>query len=108
MYLHHLLHHSLIFMLLQSSILSLALNHQRRTIIASSCNLLFWNANCNVAQSAETIGKDPDCNDASCLGVWDGLLADCPHGNAAGFGNGCVSSQGVLCYNGNLFYSCIV
>jgi uncharacterized protein (DUF1499 family) len=40
---------------------------------------------------AETVGKDPDCNDRSCLGVWDGLLADCPHGRNAGAG--CTSSQ---------------
>ena len=30
-------------------------------------------------RSAETIGKADDCNDSFCLGVWDGLLADCPH-----------------------------
>jgi uncharacterized protein (DUF1499 family) len=40
---------------------------------------------------AETVGKDPDCNDRSCLGVWDGLLADCPHGMNSGAG--CTSSQ---------------
>lgn len=28
-----------------------------------------------------------------CL-VWDGLLADCPHGIGTGGGAGCVSSQG--------------
>lgn len=43
------------------------------------------------AISAETVGKDPDCNDRSCLGVWDGLLADCPHGLNGGAG--CTSSQ---------------
>ena len=43
--------------------------------------------------SAETIGKDPDCNDSSCLGVWDGILADCPHGKGIGGGAGCTSSQ---------------
>ncbi|KAL7518000.1 hypothetical protein ACHAWX_002868 [Stephanocyclus meneghinianus] len=51
-----------------------------------------------IAHAAETIGKDPNCNDASCLGVWDGLLADCPHDDDAsnrlfGRGAGCVSSQ---------------
>ena len=44
------------------------------------------------ASSAETIGKDPNCNDSTCLGVWDGLLADCPHGNLQ-MGSGCTSSQ---------------
>lgn len=53
------------------------------------------------ANAAETIGKDESCNDASCLGVWDGLLADCPHDKRisssslfnSGAGAGCVSSQ---------------
>lgn len=47
------------------------------------------------ANAAETIGKDENCDDASCVGVWDGLLADCPHGGRGGWGGGvgCVSSQ---------------
>ena len=50
------------------------------------------------ANAAETIGKDELCNDASCLGVWDGLLADCPHDKRSdlflgNWGAGCVSSQ---------------
>ena len=50
----------------------------------------------SVANAAETVGKDDSCNDASCLGVWDGLLADCPHATnklKGGGGAGCVSSQ---------------
>ena len=48
--------------------------------------------------ASETVGKDPDCNDSTCLGVWDGLLADCPHtsnfgGLLGGGGAGCTSSQ---------------
>ena len=40
------------------------------------------------------MGKDPNCNDASCLGVWDGLLADCPHSKVAmNSGSACTSSQ---------------
>jgi len=46
----------------------------------------------NAAFAAETVGKDPNCNDSSCLGVWDGLLADCPHGVLKG-NAGCSSSQ---------------
>ena len=42
--------------------------------------------------AAETVGKDEDCNDSTCLGVWDGLLADCPHGQRAA-NAGCTSSQ---------------
>lgn len=53
------------------------------------------------AGAEETVGKDPNCNDRSCLGVWDGLLADCPHqegdfsrlGRIGGSGAGCVASQ---------------
>ena len=48
-------------------------------------------------QAAETVGKDPDCNDATCLGVWDGILADCPHDDKTtllrGGGAGCTASQ---------------
>ena len=68
---------------------------------ASSClGLLF--ASTEKANAAETVGKDPDCDDLTCLGVWDGLLADCPHDNASlgkfvpglpGGGAGCTSSQ---------------
>ena len=29
----------------------------------------------NKAIAAESVGKDPDCDDLTCLGVWDGLLA---------------------------------
>mmetsp|Transcript_9892 Transcript_9892/g.20916 ORF Transcript_9892/g.20916 Transcript_9892/m.20916 type:complete len:280 (-) Transcript_9892:314-1153(-) len=46
------------------------------------------------ASAAETVGKDPNCNGPSCIGVWDGLLADCPHGNLAMNARaGCASSQ---------------
>lgn len=54
------------------------------------------------AAAAETVGKDPDCDDITCLGVWDGLLADCPHNNVnlggfipgiPGGGAGCMASQ---------------
>jgi len=44
------------------------------------------------AFAAETVGKDPNCNDRNCLGVWDGLLADCPHGGLP-TGAGCTCSQ---------------
>ena len=45
--------------------------------------------------AAETIGKDENCNDSFCVGVWDGLLADCPHNNKFMIqgGAGCVCSQ---------------
>ena len=48
-----------------------------------------------VVGAAETVGKDPNCNDSTCLGVWDGLLADCPHTTTSFMkgGAGCVSSQ---------------
>jgi hypothetical protein len=48
-----------------------------------------------VVKATETVGKDPNCNDSTCLGVWDGLLADCPHNpSASPFGSAsCVASQ---------------
>ena len=49
-----------------------------------------------LANAAETVGKDSACNGPSCLGVWDGLLADCPHdikNNKLLKGVGCASSQ---------------
>ena len=42
------------------------------------------------AAGGETVGKDATCDDPSCLGVWDGLLANCP---ATAGGAGCVCSQ---------------
>ena len=46
-----------------------------------------------MAAAAETVGKDPNCDDRSCLGVWDGLLADCPHDAQSRIGAGCTCSQ---------------
>jgi uncharacterized protein (DUF1499 family) len=47
-----------------------------------------------VSTSSETIGKDPSCLTSSCLGVWDGLLADCPQQSGVRVGGaGCVASQ---------------
>jgi hypothetical protein len=46
----------------------------------------------SAAASSETIGKDPLCLTSSCLGVWGGLLADCPRQNGV-VGAGCVASQ---------------
>jgi len=63
--------------------------HSRRVLIggfASGAALLTTDV-----LAAETIGKDPSCNDSLCLGVWDGLLADCPHGGRSF--SGCTSSQ---------------
>ena len=45
------------------------------------------------AEAVETVGKDPDCNERMCLGVWGGMLADCPHGGGFLQGAGCTSSQ---------------
>ena len=71
---------------------------RRRAIVSSSSALVEWGISAAVStvvspsHASETIGKNPDCNEASCLGVWDGLLADCPHGNMR-LGAGCTSSQ---------------
>ena len=45
-----------------------------------------------VSAAVDTVGKDPNCNEASCLGVWDGLLANCDHSSSRRSA-GCVSSQ---------------
>ena len=67
----------------------------------ASAPLPFYNPNNALpspflANAAETVGKDSSCNGPSCLGVWDGLLADCPHdikNNKLLKGAGCASSQ---------------
>lgn len=62
---------------------SLALVSRRRRQLLS-----IWVATSAAASAsaAETVGKDADCNALYCLGVWDGILADCNERN-------CVSSQ---------------
>ena len=61
-----------------------------------SSSFLGCRSSSTAAVAAETVGKDDDCNRSNCLGVWDGLLADCPHTNWGQnnfVGAGCVSSQ---------------
>jgi hypothetical protein len=69
----------------------------RRFVVGVVSVLLTTTASFDSIASAvtETVGKDPTCNDRTCLGVWDGLLADCPHDALplASGGAGCVSSQ---------------
>lgn len=65
---------------------------------ASLTSSIAWNRGewLSPASASETVGKDPDCNNPACLGVWDGLLSDCPHSNSRlglGAGAGCASSQ---------------
>lgn len=51
----------------------------RRDVIASL--LTAWVSAAlrpRLSQAAETVGKGPQWTDSTCLGVWDGLLADCP------------------------------
>lgn len=67
------------------------LKHSVAGAITSIITINLEEVSCN---AAETVGKDPNCNDARCLGVWDGLLADCPHNKNGFIGRaGCVSSQ---------------
>lgn len=71
----------------------------KRLLAGTAAGMITFPFTVPSSRAAETIGKDENCNDATCLGVWDGLLADCPHqGRTAfgGFGGGgasCVSSQ---------------
>jgi hypothetical protein len=65
------------------------------SFFSSAGSVVVVSAACTQASpvvAAETIGKDPNCNEATCLGVWDGILADCPHGNPFKGGT-CTSSQ---------------
>lgn len=73
-----------------SSVLTIAATTTTTQFAPANTHLL---SNTMIANAAETVGKDPNCNDASCLGVWDGLLADCPHTSNKLKGAGCVSSQ---------------
>ena len=62
--------------------------------VASSASISILCQNPEGALAAETIGKDSNCNSPACLGIWDGLLADCPHGTITmSSGAGCASSQ---------------
>mmetsp|Transcript_4120 Transcript_4120/g.6885 ORF Transcript_4120/g.6885 Transcript_4120/m.6885 type:complete len:291 (-) Transcript_4120:1003-1875(-) len=73
-----------------SSVLTLAATTTTPQFTPANTHLF---PNSMIANAVETVGKDPNCNDASCLGVWDGLLADCPHTSNKLKGAGCVSSQ---------------
>mmetsp|Transcript_12393 Transcript_12393/g.34365 ORF Transcript_12393/g.34365 Transcript_12393/m.34365 type:complete len:324 (+) Transcript_12393:107-1078(+) len=69
---------------------------QRRLLLAGGAALLMSNNHLVTfsASAAETVGKDENCNQSNCLGVWDGLLADCPHSKRlVSGGPGCTSSQ---------------
>jgi hypothetical protein len=47
--------------------------------VVTSCTIVVsWSSNVK-ASYVETIGKDSNCNDANCLGIWDGLFANCNH-----------------------------
>lgn len=64
----------------------------RRSFLTSATAMI--TATVPLASTAETIGKDPNCNERGCLGVWDGLLADCPHNIVLPMsGASCASSQ---------------
>jgi hypothetical protein len=77
---------------------------QRRLLVSGFASLFFGSETTKQQPvfAAETIGKDPNCIDISCVGVWDGILADCPYSNSI-LGAGCVSSQDDTPGN----YSCI-
>lgn len=72
-------------------------HHQpsRRGFLASALSIVLSTQQfpSSTAYAAETIGKDKNCNDSSCLGIWDGLLADCPHEKKFLGGAGCTASQ---------------
>lgn len=68
---------------------SITTNSRRQLLSQSLAGWLLIAPSSSAA--AETVGKDPLCNDGSCIGVWDGLLANCPH--TTSFGARCTCSQ---------------
>lgn len=68
-------------------------NSCRRAVLRGLVGLGYWQGETRTTLASETIGKDPTCNNSSCLSVWDGILADCPHSKIRIGGGGCVSSQ---------------
>jgi len=64
------------------------------SILLSRAAPIVWivTASIHGSHASETIGKEEGCSDSSCLGVWDGLLADCPHSDIRS-GSGSVSNQ---------------
>jgi hypothetical protein len=84
----------IIFLVLVSSTSGWSSPSRRRRVLESIVTSLVVFPSIAANAAVETIGKDAGCNDSSCLGVWDGLLADCPHGvMSRGTGAGCTSSQ---------------
>jgi hypothetical protein len=41
----------------------------------ATSSILALSISTDTVSAAETVGKDPNCDDLNCLGVWDGLLA---------------------------------
>jgi hypothetical protein len=87
----------IIFLVLVSSTSGWSSPSRRRRVLESivtSLVVVFPTSIAAANAAVETIGKEADCKNAGCLGVWDGLLADCPHGvMSRGAGAGCASSQ---------------
>ena len=66
----------------------------RNLVVAFSAGTSSFAVSNQPSAASETVGKDPECLDRSCLGVWDGLLADCPHSSGLLKGGAsCTSSQ---------------
>mmetsp|Transcript_21012 Transcript_21012/g.21401 ORF Transcript_21012/g.21401 Transcript_21012/m.21401 type:complete len:302 (+) Transcript_21012:103-1008(+) len=66
---------------------------RKRFLVKITSSILTLSIPTEKVAAAETVGKEPSCNGLNCLGIWDGLLADCPHNNLFSPGAGCTSSQ---------------
>jgi hypothetical protein len=79
--------------LLASCLILSPVGHYGLVVVARRRTVLLWIGGAvtpvATARAAETVGKNDDCNTPYCLGVWDGLLADCHPDDD----KNCVSSQ---------------
>lgn len=85
------LHFLVIIMMVQLlAVIGLAAGTPRRKFLVGNAAAPFMSV--VASANAETVGKDENCNDSFCLGVWDGILANCSPTTAM-TSAGCVSSQ---------------
>ena len=62
-----------------SSLIPKEVSESRKSFLLKSftatSSILALSISTDTVSAAETVGKDPNCDDLNCIGVWDGLLA---------------------------------
>ena len=62
-----------------SSLIPKEVSESRKSFLLKSftatSSILAFSISTDTVSAAETVGKDPNCDDLNCIGVWDGLLA---------------------------------